>query len=98
MYARASRPECSSHNGSYETRNKCVRSVAEPREAKGKGPTEKKNKQTNEETRQQQKEKKQCCAWRLVSSLLRDDTKNGCVADYGHWRASSERLEQASWY
>ena len=54
MYARASRPECSSHNGSYEIRNKCVRSVAEPREAKGKGPTEK-NKQTNEETRQQQK-------------------------------------------
>ena len=64
---------------------------------KGKG-RQKKNKQTNEETRQQQKEKKQCCAWRLVSSLLRDDTKNGCVADYGHWRASSERLEQASWY
>ena len=56
MYARASRPECSSHNGSYETRNKCVRSVAEPREAKGKGPTEKKK--TNKQTRKQDNNKK----------------------------------------
>ena len=55
MYARASRPECSSHNGSYETRNKCVHSVAEPREAKGKGPTEKK---TNKQTRKQDNNKK----------------------------------------
>ena len=57
MYARASRPECSSHNGSYETRNKCVRSVAEPREAKGKGPTEKKqtNKRGNKTTTKRKK-------------------------------------------
>ena len=56
--------ECSSHNGSYETRNTCV---AEPREAKGKGSTEK-NKQTNKETKQQQKEEKQCSLLRLEAS------------------------------
>ena len=32
-----SRPQSAYHNGSYKTKNTCV---AEPREAKGKGPTE----------------------------------------------------------
>ena len=54
--------ECSSHNGSYETRNTCV---AEPREAKGKGWTEKTNKRGNKTTT---KRKKQCSLLRLEAS------------------------------